>query len=134
MVPTSIINQDAFDQVRLLDEELSKRFISLDPSGYLLIKLDKSSQELVVEHYLNDIDEQGRAIDKETRKPLGCSGETQRSPTKVYKGRSAKEVGTKLTEGDGPFPISRLDHALYLGRELQKAQDCLLNTKQYVQD
>ena len=134
MNSTSIINEDAVNQVQLIDDELSQRFISLDPSGYFLIKIDTSAKELVVEHYTNDIDDLGRAIDTETGKPLSCRGERKRLPVNVYRGRSAKEVGTKLTEGDSPYPLSRLDHALYLGRELQRAEGCLLNTKHYVQD
>ena len=134
MTSTSIINEDAFNQVHLIDEKLSERFIALDPRGYFLIKLDRSSKELVVEHYTNDIDDHGRAIDPDTGQPLSCKGKLKREPLNIYRGRTAKEVGIKLTEGDGPFPLSRLDHALYLGRELQKAEGCLKNTKHYVQD
>jgi dihydropteroate synthase len=38
-----------------------------------------------------------------------------------------------LTEGDR-VPLSRLDHALYLGRELQKAELCLERGEPYIQD
>ena len=134
MASTSTINTGVVDQIRLLDEKLSHRFISLDPSGYFIIKLDESSKELVVEHYTNDIDDLGRAIDPATGKPLACQGQVVREPTKIFRGRSAKEVGIKLTEKSSPCPLSRLDHALYLGRELQKAEGCLVNTKHYVQD
>ena len=33
-----------------LDDQLSQRFIELDPSGYFLIKLDAETGELVAEH------------------------------------------------------------------------------------
>ena len=134
MALKGIRNEDAFDRIALLDTELSNRFIALDPCGYFIIKLDQASKEIVVEHYGNDIDEQGVAVDPETGKPLGCRGERQRVPIKVYKGRSAKEVGIKLTEEGNPLPLSKLDHALYLGRELQKAESCLKHKKHYVQD
>ena len=52
----------------------------------------------------------------------------------MFRGRSAKEIGIQLTEGEGPHPLSRLDHALYLGRELQKAEHCLRSGVDYVQD
>jgi dihydropteroate synthase len=52
----------------------------------------------------------------------------------VYRGRSAKELGMALTEGEGPHPLSCLDHALYLGRELQKAQLALESGDTYIQD
>ncbi len=131
---SSIINEDAYQQIHFIDEELSKRFISLDPSGYFLIKLDATSKEIVVEHYSNNIDDLGRAIDTETGKPIGCKEKRESSPIKIYKGRSAKEIGIQLTERGNSLPISRLDHALYLGRELQKAESCLLHNKPYIQD
>ncbi len=39
-----------------LDDQLSQRFIELDPSGYFLIKLDAEAGQLVAEHYSNDVD------------------------------------------------------------------------------
>ena len=118
-----------------LDERLSQRFIALDPSGYFLIKVDADAGELVLEHYGNTIDEKGLARDSDTGEVLSCKGGNgPRQPSTIYRGRSAKHVGIQLTEGDGPHPLSRLDHALYLGRELQKAEQCLLNGSAYVQD
>ncbi len=134
MSETGSINDDAVESISLLDEKLSQRFISLDPSGYFLIKLDLTAKELIVEHYANDIDSDGRATDKETGKPIGCKEEQKRTPTRVFRGKSAKDVGIQLTEGNGPYLLSKIDHALYLGRELQKAQYCLVHTKQYIQD
>lgn len=87
-----------------------------------------------MEHYSNDIDERGLATDPETGEVLSCRGGTPRRPVGVYRGRSAKEVGIALTEGEGPHPLSRLDHALYLGRELQKAELALEHRRAYVQD
>lgn len=115
------------------DDQLSQRFIALDPSGYFLIRVDASASELVVEHYLNDVDEHGRAIDPDTGEVLACRGGTL-SPANVYRGRTAKQLGIQLTEGQGPYPLSKLDHALYLGRELQRAESCLLSGTPYVQD
>ena len=117
-----------------LDEKLSMRDISLDPSGYCLISVDLLAAEIVVEHFSNDLDQQGRALDPETGEVLGCSGGKKREPLNVFRGRSAKELGVQLTEGSPPLPISRLDHALYLGRELQKAEASMLNGQLYVQD
>ena len=118
-----------------LDDRLSQRFIALDPSGYFLIKLDADAAELVLEHYGNTIDEKGLARDSETGEVLNCKGgNAPRRPTAIYRGRSAKQLGIQLTEGDGPLPVSRLDHAMYLGRELQKAEQCLRDGTVYVQD
>ncbi len=117
-----------------LDEALSQRFIALDPSGYFLIKVDAATGELVAEHYANGIDERGLATDPDTGEVISCRGSDPRSPLATYRGRSAKELGIALTESEGPHPLSRLDHALYLGRELQKAEFCLANGLPYVQD
>jgi len=122
------------EQRRSLDERLSQRLIALDPAGYFLIKLDLDAGELIAEHYGNGIDERGLATDPDTGEVISCRGAGPREPLKVYRGRSAKELGMALTEGEGPFPISCLDHALYLGRELQKAERCLEEGSPYIQD
>lgn len=117
-----------------LDEALSGRFIALDPSGYFLIKVDVAAGELIAEHYANAIDERGLATDPDSGEVLSCRGGDPRAPRATYRGRSAKELGIALTEGEEPHPLSRLDHALYLGRELQKAELCLVQGLPYVQD
>ena len=119
---------------RQIDDSLSQRFIALDPAGYFLIKLDRASGELIAEHYGNGIDERGLATDPETGEVLSCRGSDPRAPLAVFRGRSAKELGIALTEGLGPHPLTRLDHALYLGRELQRAERCLEDGSDYVQD
>ena len=117
-----------------LDERLSQRFIALDPAGYFLIKVDADAGELVAEHYGNAIDDKGLATDPETGEVLSCRGALPRSPLAIYRGRTAKELGIALCEGPEPHPLSCLDHALYLGRELQKAETCLRLGLFYVQD
>ena len=52
-----------------LDDQLSQRFIALDPSGYFLIKVDADAAELVVEHYSNDVDDQ---VEPQIRKRVKC--------------------------------------------------------------
>jgi len=122
------------EQRQALDGRLSQRFIALDPAGYFLIKLDRESGELIAEHYGNGIDERGLATDPDTGEVISCRGADPRAPLAIYRGRSAKELGMALSEGEGPFPLSRLDHALYLGRELQKAERCLEEGSDYIQD
>lgn len=122
------------EQRRALDQRLSQRFIALDPAGYFLIKLDREAGELIAEHYSNAIDDRGLATDPDTGEVLSCRGAGPRAPVAIYRGRSAKELGMALTEGEGPHPLSCLDHALYLGRELQKAERCLEDGSDYLQD
>ena len=127
-------NRIVRDAINKIDDDLSTRFIELDPTGYFLIRLDRDTNELVAEHFSNDIDEHGRALDPETGEILACRGGEPRKPKKIYRGQTAKQLGIQLTEGQGPLPLSRLDHALYLGRELQRAENCLLEGTSYVQD
>ena len=120
--------------LKAIDDNYSQRFIALDPEGYFLIRVNKENKELIVEHFTNNIDELGRAINPETGKPFECKHEEARTPKEIFTGRTAKEVGIKLTEGEGPHLISKLDHALYLGRELQRAEHCLFTEEPYIQD
>jgi dihydropteroate synthase len=121
-------------QRRELNDQLSQRFIALDPAGYFLIKVDREAGELIAEHYANSIDDRGLATDPDTGEVISCRGAGPRAPLAVYRGRSAKELGMALTEGEGPHPLSCLDHALYLGRELQRAEAALAVGADYVQD
>lgn len=117
-----------------LDAQLSQRTIQLDPNGYVLIKLDREKGELIVEWFSNGINEQGLATNPETGEVLACKGSAPREPIKIFKGRSAKQLGIGLTETNEQLFISKLDHALYIGRELQRAEACLENGNDYVQD
>lgn len=65
---------------------------------------------------------------------FACKGGGPREPIHIFKGRSAKELGIAITEAGNPLPISSLDHALYLGREFQKAEYCLETNTDYIQD
>ena len=129
-----IINNDVADSIRSLDEKLSSRNISLDPRGYFIIKLNHQKKEIILEHYDNNIDHLGRAIDINTGKPIGCHDAPIRTPSKTFTGKSAKEIGIQITERQKDLLISKLDHSLYLGRELQRAQECLINGSEYKQD
>ena len=128
------LQEDLIQSIKLLDDKLSKRRIELDPKGYFLIKIEPLNNELIVEHYLNNIDQKGRAIDPDSGEPIGCKTKNRNQPSNIYRGKSAKQVGIQISEGLGPYPISSLDHAIYIGRELQRAEQCLISGEQYIQD
>ena len=134
MEQTEIKAEDSIRSIQCLDAKLSMRHIELDPEGYFLIKIEPVNKELILEHYVNNIDNKGRAVDPETGKPIGCKTINKKKPNKIFRGRSAKEVGIQISEGKGPLYLSRLDHALYLGRELQRAEQCLKADEDYIQD
>jgi dihydropteroate synthase len=126
-----------------LDEKLSQRFIELDPGGYFIIYLDRDQGRICADHYTNTIDNRGLACDPETGEPLACNGSLKRTPSHRYSGRTAKELcivlfetppETPQAESGQDSPVTYLDHAAYLGRELQKAEAALLSGQPYVQD
>ena len=118
---------------KINDKKLSQRNIVLDPSGYFIIKIDPINKKIVVEHYLNNIDNKGIALDPLTNKPIQCDKQNKRKYNKIFSGNTAKEIGILITEKNKNL-ISKFDHALYLGRELQKAEECLLKNNEYIQD
>tara|TARA_B100000073_G_C23735819_1_gene572135 strand:+ start:501 stop:887 length:387 start_codon:yes stop_codon:yes gene_type:complete len=121
------------NKIEELDIKLSKRHINLDPSGYFIIRIDQVGQKIIVEHYKNNINSTGIAVDPITNVPIECNGKGTNSVNKIFSGRTAKEVGIAITESKFNL-ISKFDHALYLGRELQKAELCLLKNISYTQD
>jgi dihydropteroate synthase len=121
-------------QATELDHKLSNRYIELDPSGYLIIYVDREAGLICAKHYANTINEQGLACNPETGKPIPVRGKAERPPIALYQGRTAKELCIELFENIKPCPITRLDHAAYLGREFLRAELALLSGQDYIQD
>jgi dihydropteroate synthase len=122
------------ESVQSIDDKLSNRYISLDPGGYWLIYLDRAARLLCVKHFTNDINEQGLAVDPETGEVIPCKGVVERKPTIIVQARTAKELCVKLFESEEIYPITMLNHAAYLGRELVRAEIALINGTDYIQD
>ncbi len=125
---------DLLNKLKALDDKLSQRYIELDPGGYWIVYVDKSAQGLVVKHYSNTIDEKGLACDPETGEVIPCNAPVVRQPTLVLTGQTAKEICIALFETLDPCPVTRLDHAAYLGRELVRAELALVQGLEYIQD
>jgi dihydropteroate synthase len=128
---------EPFDQSqrRALDDQLSKRYIELDPGGYFLIYLDEPQGLICAKHFANIINDKGLACDPATGKPLPVRGVVERVPTHTYSGRTAKELCIAIFEDPAtPCPITYLDHAAYLGREFVRAEFALNAGQPYVQD
>ncbi len=118
----------------VLDDQLSNRFIELDPNGYFIIYVDQENQLICAKHFTNVINEKGLACDPETGAPLPCNGTLQRQSSTVFKGRTAKELCIELFEKPKDCAVTRLDHAAYLGREFIRAEVAMLTGQDYVQD
>ena len=126
-------SKNSFDEKTMIDNNLSNRYIDLDPNGYFIIKVDLEENKIILEHFLNNINDEGYALDPETNEPIKCNSQNKRVSNAVFKGISAKQIGIMITEERNDL-ITRFDHALYLGRELQKAEECLYKRLPYIQD
>ena len=126
-------SKNSFDEKTMIDNNLSNRYIDLDPNGYFIIKVDLEEKKIILQHFLNNINDDGYALDPETNEPIKCDSQNKRVSNEVFKGISAKQLGILITEQRIDL-ITRFDHALYLGRELQKAEDCLYKKLPYIQD
>jgi thymidylate synthase len=52
-------------------------------------------------------------------------------PIKIFEGRTAQEVAWQITDGGY---LRDPAHAMYVGQELQKAEDCIIRGEKYFQD
>ncbi len=123
----------SLDEKIKIDNNLSNRYIDLDPNGYFIIKVDLEENKIILEHFLNNINDEGYAIDPETNEPIKCDSKAKKVCNEVFKGVSAKQIGIMITEERNDL-VTKFDHALYLGRELQKAEECLYKKLTYIQD
>ena len=116
-------------------EELIKYIASnlVENTDEINIETVEEENKIILEHFLNNIDEKGYALDPETNEPIKCDSENKRVCNEVFEGISAKQLGILITEKRNDL-ITRFDHALYLGRELQKAEECLYKKLPYIQD
>jgi dihydropteroate synthase len=121
------------ENIAAIDDELSKRELKLD-TGYFIIYLDKEAGLICAKHYSNTVNEKGLAVDPETGQVIPARGKVERTHNELFTGKTAKELCVKIFEETTPCPVTLLDHAAYLGREFVRAQICLINGQDYIQD
>lgn len=131
-MPTSLT--PLLDQIRSIDEHLSRRPLDLDPAGYFIIYLDRERHLICAKHFSTVINEQGLATDPETGAVIPARGSVNRTPERVFVGRTAKELCVQIFEQAGETVVSQLSHAAYLGREFQRAEAALIDGNEYIQD
>jgi hypothetical protein len=95
---------------------------------------DRQQQLICAKYYSTVINERGLATDPETGAVIPARGPVNRSPQRVYVGRTAKELCVQIFEKESEKVVSQLSHAAYLGREFQKAEAALISGEEYVQD
>ena len=87
----------SFDEKINIDDNLSNRYIDLDPNGYFIIKVDLEENKIILEHFLNNINEEGYALDPETNELIKCNSQNKRVSNEVFEGISAKQLGILIT-------------------------------------
>ncbi|MGQ9838682.1 MAG: DUF4346 domain-containing protein [Cyanobacteriota bacterium] len=131
-MPSSLTS--LIDQIRSIDEDLSRRPLKLDAAGYFIIYLDREQHLICAKYFSTVINEQGLATDPETGAVIPARGPVNRSPERVFVGRTAKELCVQIFEQEGVSAVSQLSHAAYLGREFQRAEAALIQGHEYIQD
>jgi hypothetical protein len=133
--PLPILPMTVTDSSNLpaIDRQLSNRHIDLDPGGYFIIYIDNAAQTICAKHFGNVIDDRGLAVDPNTGKVIPAKGKVDRQSEQLFSGRTAKELCVAIFE-TADCVVSMFDHAAYLGREFQRAETCLVNSTEYIQD
>ena len=123
------------DEARLLDTFLSSRSLTMDSKGYFMVKLE--GNRIVVSFYSCIVNDKGEICDLQGNKIKCCNGgSSRREPMKVWRGRTAKELTTAIFEEweDVKELEFSIGHAAYIGREVQRAEQCLYSNVPYQQD
>jgi len=135
--PPDPLAQDQIDKnIEQIDNELSQRFIALDPAGYFIIYIDPDQNLICAKHFTNEVNAKGLAVDPETGKVIPAKGKISREPSHIFQAYSAKQLCVEIFEAsqETSTMITMLDHAAYIGREAQKAELALSTQQVYIQD
>ena len=143
------------ERVGRVDAELSLRRIGLDPGGYWLIAVNRREEVLEATHVPCTVDPAtGLVVDAGTGRVLGAEEAPAPGGERTkFSGRTAKEVRhtcgrlrqkdrrtdqkkvcVQVLEQEDRALVTQLAHAAYLGRELQRAEGCLRNGLDFIQD
>jgi tetrahydromethanopterin S-methyltransferase subunit A len=105
--PGPFVGPSAIRHIKAVQASEPGRLIS-DPAGFFVVYPDSVRQRLVIEHYSN-----AGVLDA------------------IVEGASPAAVYTEIIERK---LLTRLEHAAYLGRELERADHCMRTGAHYVQD
>jgi len=80
-----MVSSKSLNEKIKIDNNLSNRYIDLDPNGYFIVKVDLEENKIILEHFLNNIDKEGYALDPETNEPIKCDSQNKRVINEVFK-------------------------------------------------
>ena len=119
----------------VLDKYLSARNLAMDDKGYFMMKLDHDKGVIRATYHSCIKNDKGEICDVHGNKISCCGKSNTPEPMKVFEGRTAKELTVKIFERwEHAKELVTLGHAAYVGREAQRAEQCLFAGKFYQQD
>ncbi|KAL7537245.1 hypothetical protein ACHAXR_007692 [Thalassiosira sp. AJA248-18] len=118
----------------VFDKFLSARTLTMDDKGYFMMKLDHDKGVIRVTYHSCIKNDKGEICDVHGNKIKCCSGKSP-DPMVTFEARTAKELTVKIFERwEHAKDLVTVGHAAYIGREAQKAEQCLHAGKFYQQD
>ena len=99
----------------IIAEKTSKKDLKLDPNGFFVIEISKKDKNIRIEYYSN--------VYKKNRIVTG-------NLQMVFTGKKTDALCDTIAKH---IPNLQPEHYMYLGREIQKAENALKNNKKYVQ-
>ena len=96
-------------------EKTPEKDVKLDPNGFFIIELDKKQDQIRIEYYSNVY-----------KKERIVTGNLQ----KVFIGKKTDALCDTIAKN---IPGLQPEHYMYLGREIQKAEDALNKNEKYIQ-
>jgi adenosylcobinamide kinase / adenosylcobinamide-phosphate guanylyltransferase len=132
----SIITPPAILLAQRLDRHLSTRRMPMDSKGYFMISTDPIQCLIIASFHSCILNELGEVCDLEGNK-IPCGSSSRPEPMKVWHCRTAKELTTEIFERWEFLDKAALSvgHAAYMGREAQRAEQCLYQSGiKYQQD
>ena len=119
---------------QVLDKFLSSRNLTMDSKGYFLVKLDHEKGIIRATYHSCIVNDKGEVCDVHGNK-LTCHGNNRPEPMETFEARTAKELTVLIFERwEHAKELVSVGHAAYIGREAQKAEQCLFAGSFYQQD
>lgn len=132
--PLKAPTQQDLTECAVLDKFLSTRGLTMDDKGYFMIKLDHERGIICTTYHSCIKNEKGEICDTKGNK-ISCSGNNRPQPMETFEARTAKELTVMIFERwEYAKDLVSVGHAAYIGREAQKAEQCLFAGKFYQQD
>lgn len=137
--PLKAPSSQELTECSILDKFLSARSLTMDDKGYFMMKLDHEKGVIRVTYQSCIKNDKGEICDVHGNKiscsDKGCSGNNRPDPMATFEGRTAKELTVKIFERwEHAKDLVSVGHAAYVGREAQRAEQCLFAGNFYQQD